>query len=249
MPLEGISRSKRSCGIIKKEEQEVDWTFSGPKATMNMTRRSAIFFGLTSLLVEGSLYAQCVSVPTDAEGRDHLSSILSKLFVSQGGFNNSDPVDTGGPTKFGITLTDLEKWRGRPLAAEDIMNLAPAEAIEIYRATYWTPLLCNQMPYGVDYTVFDTGVLNGLGTSARFLQKACGVATAQTINRVTPEFVSEIRNHDGHAIIRSISQQRRDRFTAIVDREPIKAKYLAGWNNRVNTVESSSLAMVGTERC
>ena len=55
-----------------------------------------------------------------------------------GGYVN-DPEDPGGETKFGIA----KKFN----ADVDIKNLTRAQAIEIYRAKYWTPAQCESLPW------------------------------------------------------------------------------------------------------
>lgn len=47
-------------------------------------------------------------------------------------------TDRGGPTKYGVTLVTLSKWRGRPCTAQDVMGLQLPEALQIYREHYWS---------------------------------------------------------------------------------------------------------------
>ncbi|WP_431268574.1 glycoside hydrolase family 108 protein [Dankookia sp. P2] len=95
------------------------------------------------------------------------------VLAKEGGFTD-DPADPGGATQMGITARTLAAWRGRPVTAEDVRNLSPEEAKEIYRAQYWNLMRCEDLPRGVDLAVFDFGVNAGPGTAVKALQRAIG---------------------------------------------------------------------------
>ncbi len=94
----------------------------------------------------------------------------------EGGFSN-DPHDPGGPTYKGITLAEYRIFRGDPnLTVVDLLNMSATELTTIYRKHYWIPCLCfNEMPDGIDCSVFDMGVNAGVLTSLKVLQRALGV--------------------------------------------------------------------------
>jgi|GEM_PF-4548155 len=46
-------------------------------------------------------------------------TLIDRLIDREGGFVDH-PADRGGPTKYGITLRTLSKWRGYPCSREDV---------------------------------------------------------------------------------------------------------------------------------
>ena len=83
------------------------------------------------------------------------------IFKAEGGYSDN-PEDPGGPTNFGITLATLRAYEGDPnLTADDVKNLTPAVAKEIYRTAYWNRMQCGALPVGLDLEVFDFGVNSG----------------------------------------------------------------------------------------
>lgn len=77
----------------------------------------------------------------------------------------NDPEDPGGETKWGIAK------RFHP--DEDIPNLTPERAAEIYYDEYWVPSGASELPLPLCTLVFDTAVLLGVSRATRWL-KECG---------------------------------------------------------------------------
>ena len=49
------------------------------------------------------------------------------------------------------------------------------EAKAIYRKRYWDVQRCDELPAGVDYSVFDYGVNSGIGRSGKVLRRVVGL--------------------------------------------------------------------------
>ena len=65
--------------------------------------------------------------------------IIDGIIHREGRTYTNRPADKGGPTKFGITLATLSRWRNRPVTADDVRALSESEARAIYLADYVTP--------------------------------------------------------------------------------------------------------------
>lgn len=101
---------------------------------------------------------------------------LAKTAHVEGGFVNH-PNDRGGPTKYGVTLTTLSGWMGRPATIDDIRDLKHETAEQLYFDLFWNDrhLPCQRIaewwePLG--WEMFDSGVLHRQDRAARFLQQA-----------------------------------------------------------------------------
>lgn len=94
----------------------------------------------------------------------------------EGGYVN-DPADPGGETKYGISK--------RAYPDEDIANLTPERAAEIYRPDYWDAAHCNDLPWPVNLVVFDGAVNQGVFAAKRCLQLALKVTADGVVGPVT----------------------------------------------------------------
>lgn len=104
-----------------------------------------------------------------------LESVIDRILEREGSTFTDDPVDRGGPTKYGITLKTLSRWRGLPVTSADVRDLTEAEARDIYRSLYIDKPGFDALVWDGDTrvaeTVIDTGVNIGPNRSAMFLQR------------------------------------------------------------------------------
>jgi lysozyme family protein len=104
-----------------------------------------------------------------------VNAIIDDVLRREGGAKYTNlPGDSGGPTKYGITLNTLSKWRKKPCVAEDVQALAEAEARHIYTARYWyEPGFDQVAPVSAEVAeeLMDTGVNMGPVRAIEFLQR------------------------------------------------------------------------------
>lgn len=67
-----------------------------------------------------------------------VDTIINQILAEEGSAYTDNPVDAGGPTKYGITLATLSAYRGQSCTAQDVQNLQEDEARAIYLKRYWT---------------------------------------------------------------------------------------------------------------
>lgn len=159
---------------------------------------------------------------------------LKYLLQSEGG-NNDDPLDHGGRTSRGVTQREYDAWRrerGQPIL--DVWQAPQPDIVAIYHGEYWGAL-CDALPAGVDYIVFNNNVLDGPARSATLLQQALGVTPDGRIGPITRE---AIRNADAADLIRKLSAASAAFYQAL--HQP---KFLKGWLNRVAFVQANATQM------
>jgi lysozyme family protein len=159
---------------------------------------------------------------------------LRRLLVHEGGYTNH-PSDPGGPTNFGITIYDYRKYVKPNATAADVRAMKLDEAKAIYRAKYWNAQRCDELPAGVDDTVFDYGVNSGIGRSGKVLRRVVGLPDSSSV--VTDEVLTAVRKRDAKAIIIAINDERL-RFLKSLKTWPV---FGAGWIRRVAEVRAFSL--------
>lgn len=149
--------------------------------------------------------------------KSNFNDCLNRLLKDEGGYTN-DPNDSGGPTNFGITITDYRKYINPKGSANDVRNMTVSQAKTIYKSKYWDALDCDNLSSGVDYTCFDYGVNSGLGRPRKVLQRFKSLSGAELIDAI---------NNERASFLRSIAGGKN-------------AKFLDGWLSRVSRVRSYS---------
>lgn len=160
---------------------------------------------------------------------------LKYVLQSEGG-NDDDPADHGGRTSRGITQREYDAWRReKGLPTMDVWNAPQADIVAIYHDEYWEPL-CDTLPAGVDYIVFNNNVLDGPGRSTKLLQQALGVTPDGRVGPITRE---AIRTADAASLIQKLSAASAAFYRAL--HQP---KFTQGWLNRVAFVQKNATAMI-----
>src|SRR5690349_19246558 len=126
---------------------------------------------------------------------------LARLLAHEGGYTDHS-ADPGGPTNFGITLTDYRKYMKPGAAAADVRAMTVDEAKSIYRSKYWTAMRCDELPAGVDYAVFDYGVNSGIGRAGKVLRRVLRLPDDSSV--VTDGVVAAAGGADTRALVNAI---------------------------------------------
>jgi lysozyme family protein len=105
---------------------------------------------------------------------------FDRLIGHEGGYSNH-PADPGGETMWGVTAR-VARANGYTGPMKD-MPRSTAKAI--YRRLYWDAVKADQLPEVVRFDVFDGAVNSGVAQSAKWLQRAAGVADDGVIGSKT----------------------------------------------------------------
>jgi lysozyme family protein len=124
---------------------------------------------LTGLLLGGGTpRSGATPKKTEVAVKDGYERAFKKVLGFEGDYTD-DPDDSGGKTKFGITVGVARKcgYRGK------MRDLPLSVAKQIYRKEYWEALGCHQIKDQlIAFELFDTGVNCGIRYAGRFLQRA-----------------------------------------------------------------------------
>lgn len=161
---------------------------------------------------------------------------LRRLLAHEGGYTNH-PADPGGPTNFGITLADYRRHARPGATAADVKAMRVTEAVAIYRAKYWDALRCDELPAGVDDSVFDYGVNSGVARSGKVLRRVLGLPDGDW--HVTNEVLAALRRRAARDVVVAINDERL-RFLHALRTWPV---FGAGWARRVAEVKAFSLTL------
>lgn len=172
-----------------------------------------------------------------------IAKLIDDLIGREGGFVDH-PADRGGPTRFGITQA-VARANGY---AGDMRALPIETARAIYMRIYWTAphfvQIATIAPH-VAAELFDTGVNMGVGTAAKFLQRALNVLTGSglpltgTIAGQTMAALSAYmaaRGHqDGEAVlVELLNDEQGTRYADLVESDASQRAFVFGQiRNRV----------------
>lgn len=168
-------------------------------------------------------------------GTDVFRKALAYTFQNEGGFSNVKE-DRGGPTNFGITIHDLQKWRGKELTADQVKSMTREEAEKIYEAWYWKPLHLDRIDSeNVAIALFDRGVLNGLTGCSRHVRAVCGQPEKGMGD--TAHFdplIAQVNAMDPVQFVMKLADRCDLKHRGTVAAAPDQKRFLLGWLNRVN---------------
>ena len=137
--------------------------------------------------------------------------------------------DPGGETKYGICKRAYPK--------EDIKNLTPDRAKELYYKNYWLPSYCEELitlnfPL-TSIVLFDTSINCGCKTSKILLQKAIGVEADGMIGKQT---VNGLKLYKDLDMCNRLLDRRKEYYDLIISKNVKLGVFKKGWYNRINNL-------------
>jgi lysozyme family protein len=169
--------------------------------------------------------------------KDNFEKSLKMILHHEGGFVNHRD-DPGGATNLGVTQAVYESWVDEPVTVDDMKALTVADVTPIYKRNYWDRAKCDELPSGIDFTVFDLCVNGGVGRGAKMLQKVVGVSQDGAIGPQTLRAVSEMDPID---IIENYAAERE----AFYRRLKTFSTFGRGWLRRNEETRLAALKMAG----
>lgn len=168
--------------------------------------------------------------------KQNFSTIMKWLAAYEGGFVNH-PRDPGGATNRGVTQRVYDAFRRRQdLPTRSVRHITDAEHDAIYRKQYWNPVRGDDLPSGLDATVFDFAVNSGVSRSAKTLQRALRakgqrqIAVDGIVGEMTLEAVEAVKRRN--ALPELIVDINNRRF-AFVRRLSTFDVFGKGWTRRI----------------
>lgn len=164
--------------------------------------------------------------------KSNFADALRLVFADEDRFvyNAHDP---GGMTNLGVTKATWEQWVKRTVTEQEMRNLTTEMVTPLYKQRYWDAINGDNLPFGVDYCVFDAAVNSGPGTAAKWLQRVCKAYLDGVI---------------GPKTIAAIPNDAIDRFCDLrqnyLESLPTFKVFGRGWTNRVNRVRKAAKDML-----
>lgn len=171
--------------------------------------------------------------------RETLSIALDLTFGDEGAYSNAT-TDRGNflngvlvGTKYGITGATLAAHRGvKMVSAADVKGMSLREAEDIYRRSYWSQAGGDVLPPGLDYFVFNNGVMSGPSRAVRILQQVVGVRVDGHVGEQT---LAAVRQFPGgvSAVIRAYCDAYMAYLRSLTNAKTGFPKNGRGWTIRI----------------
>ena len=160
-----------------------------------------------------------------------VESIVYGVIQREGGFVNN-PADRGGPTKYGITLKTLSRFKGDVATVDEVVNLTRDEAFEIYKWLYvYDPGYDQIRDPALLEAVVDAAVHSGTRTATKWLQKGLGITADGVIGPITRDNILHIR--DARRVRMKVLAERLRHLGDLITEDPTQATFARGWMNRL----------------
>lgn len=161
-----------------------------------------------------------------------IDEIITDILKAEGWDKyTNDPVDRGGPTKWGITLKAWQDYRGdwTSVNEDDIKAITEQEAREFYELEYVKSPRFDQLPPLLMPMVVDCGVNHGVTRASKWVQRA---VEAKEDGVIGPKTLDAVTSVNLLAIYQRVAAYRFQLYGKIVSNDHSQAKYAHGWNNR-----------------
>ncbi|MFA0887834.1 MAG: glycoside hydrolase family 108 protein [Synergistales bacterium] len=174
---------------------------------------------------------------------NRFESCLDFVLNVEGGLSD-DPADRGGRTNLGITEGTLARARSDGLTkAAEVDSLTKEVAAAIYRAYYWKPCRCGELPKPIDLAVFDAAVHMGTSAASRQIQRALNLLGAEPplaedgiVGVRTLEAARQLPRKWRLRAARVTLAVRSAALLGLASRSVSQRRFLAGWLNRLDRV-------------
>lgn len=162
----------------------------------------------------------------------------------EGDIFTEDPVDTGGATKYGITLRTLRYYRRRvagdpslDVTVADVRALGRGEAIDcgvtVFASETYLDLISD---WRLRYAGLDYAFHSGWVPAIRSLQRACGGLVVDGV--FGPKSQQAVAQHRIPTLLGlKIATARAELMQDLIRRKPTQKKFAFGWWVRVTDVQ------------
>ena len=168
--------------------------------------------------------------------KENFQKSLELMLKSEGGFSN-DPHDPGGMTNLGVTRRAWEAYVQRQVNEDEMRGLTPEIVAPFYKARYWNPCKCDELPLGVDYAVFDFAVNAGVSRASKTMQSALGTAADGIVG---PATIGVAVNADPDHFLEKFSAAKEQFYRGL----PTFKHFGKGWLRRVSEVKQKAEGMI-----
>ncbi len=166
---------------------------------------------------------------------------VSKILQHEGFFSD-DPVDPGGPTKYGVslrwlrTLGDEGDFDGDgDVDRDDIWAMEEADAVRLYYEKWYLKEGYDKMILRIGGKVFDLAINMGARPANRILQRAVRAADGIRLvedGKIGKKTLAAVGRTSDLKLLPAIRSEAAGHYRLLIERRESFEKYRDGWLNR-----------------
>lgn len=178
--------------------------------------------------------------PEEFAQDNNFETAIKKVLANEGGFAN-DEDDSGGITKYGITLFFLKGYNidlngDGIIDAKDIMEMTLPQARWVYRKFIWELNHYGKFIHSTIATkAFDMGVNMGESQATKLLQRAINLLSQPDIvvdGVRGPKTIDNANKLEETSLLHELRIQSMAFYKGLVEKKPSNQKFLKGWLRR-----------------
>jgi lysozyme family protein len=156
----------------------------------------------------------------------------------------NDPNDSGGATKYGITVDDLHEYNldvtgDGIIDWHDVHDLTSTQASLVLKKLYWDFFKADNINnQSLAEYIVDGGLNQGRILIAKYVQIILGVTVDGLFGGKTLNAINML--NDPSELFKKIHDKRVARYDAIIKTNPSQKVFYNGWMNRVNAIKFQS---------
>jgi len=171
--------------------------------------------------------------------QSNFDQCLEWLLEHEGGYVNH-PKDPGGETNLGVTKKVYQNWcTEQDVFMKDMKDLTFDDVKPIYKNNYWDRVKGDDLPGGIDWSMFDWAVNSGSATPARTLQSILGVTSDGVIGPIT---IDALDGKNISNIISRIYIKRQVFYESLNSFDT----FGAGWSKRNQHTRDQALTLISS---
>ena len=152
----------------------------------------------------------------------------------EGGYVN-DPVDRGGATNKGVTLTTYRFYFGSQKTKEDLKKISDSEWIFILKKGYWDACKADYIEsQSIANILVDFAWGSGAKTAIKKVQRILSLYPDGIVGSKT---LAVLNGANREEVFCKIKAERLRYVDAICRANTSQLKFLRGWQNRINYYE------------
>lgn len=181
---------------------------------------------------------------------DFTETLIDRIVRREGGIQYTEtPGDRGGGTFMGMTYRAFEQWSaqnlGKTYTPEEYRGAATADPVdpkfiedvrEAYRRIFirpWDWMIGYPLSDALREMMIDAGVLGGVKSAVRMLQRAVGVNDDGVAGPLTKAAVKDAHAASPRRLLVECAHERCLVYLRIAAADATQDRFLKGWINRV----------------
>lgn len=161
------------------------------------------------------------------------------ILANEGGYADVKG-DRGGATMMGIIQVTYDGYRAKHgLPKQAVRNIQKSEVEDIYRAQYWNPCKCDQLPVKTAIALVDYAVNSGPARACKALQICLGFIGPNVDGKLGQQSFAAVLKWKDEALAEALLEYRKDFFRRIIKNDPSQRRFEAGWMNRIENMRKA----------